>query len=167
MAYSATSDLLVGSIPTPSYLDTAKYVEDASDEIDSKIGHIYVTPVNVSDPGPLSRPARLLLKRINNFLASGRLILAVASPEENQNLHAYGWSLVTEATAALNSIISGDIQLDGAQLGTVDTLPVSTPLIDNLDAESNVEAFYDRICNPNYAYPPYTGRWSNPDNLVM
>jgi hypothetical protein len=167
MAYSQTTDLLLGEIPVPSYINTQKVVDDAADEIDSKLGHIYTTPFNVTDPGPMSRPARLLLKRINNFLATGRLILAVASPEENQTLHAYGWSLIREATTALDAIINGDIPLEGAQVVTGTSLPVSTPLINNLDSESNVEAFYDRIANPNYFYPPPVSGWSDPDKLVL
>ena len=169
VAYSASSDLLTGSIPTPAYLDLDKVVQDAADEIDSKLGHIYTTPFDVSNTGPLSRPARLLLKRINNFLATGRLILQVASPEEDSRLHAYGWSLIQEANAALAAIAAGEISLTGAQVlppvdGEVGP-PVSVPLISNLDPESNVEAFYDRVSNPNYSYGSYL-IGSTPDGFV-
>lgn len=168
VAYSTPTDLMLGEIPTPTYIDTTKIVQDAADEIDSKIGYVYETPVNIGTGSTVSRPAQLLLKRINNFLATGRLILQVASPEENRNLHAYGWSLIQEANAALNAIIAGEIVLEGAtpnpdsQAGP----PVSVPLIDNLDPESSVEAFYDRIANPNYSYG-YTGLYyTDPDGFV-
>src|SRR5689334_8522981 len=156
MAYSSPDDLLLGKIPLPTYIDAAKVVEDAAEEIDSKLGYLYVTPFNVSEnDSPLSRPARLLLKRISNNLATGRLILAISSPEENKNLHAYGWSLVREATEALRCIAEGEVVLDGAPvLPTSGGEAVTTPLINNVDAESNVEAFYDRIANPNYLYGP-------------
>jgi hypothetical protein len=125
------------------------YVNDAADEIDSKIGFVYSTPVDMSDPGPTSRPARLLLKRLNVFLASGRMLLAVASPGEEDQLHQYGLYLVKEATNTLDMIANGKIILDGAT--TIDTTqPPTVPLIDNLDSESQVEAFYDRISNPLY-----------------
>src|SRR3982751_5310702 len=134
VAYSASSDLLLGEIPIPSYIDKDKVVQDASDEIDSKIGHIFATPLNLTGTGEgaLSRPAALLIKRINNSLASGRLLLAIASPQEDSNLHAYGWSLIKEANEALYAICEGDIQLEGALANP--TAPVqtgSTPLIAN------------------------------------
>src|SRR6478736_7536461 len=144
----------MGAIPLPTYLDDDKIVQDAADEIDSKLGHLFETPFNVTegDPDALSRPSRLLLKRINSHLATGRLILQVASPEENRNLHAYGYSLVKEAEEALECIVKGDISLDGA-VPLDGTVPQPTvPLINNLDPESNVEAFYNRIANPSYVY---------------
>lgn len=170
MAYSAPTDLLLGNIPLPAYIDTTALVNDAADEIDSCIGYRYITPLDVNEiSSPLSRPARLLIIRISRNLASGRLILAVASPEENKNLHAYGWNLVKEATEALYAIKEGDILLDGAPpaANMPTTEPITAPQISNLDAESNVEAFYDRLANPNYCYPSNTRYYSNPDGLVL
>ena len=169
MAYCTADDLLVGNIPLPAYLDVNAVIEDAADEIDSKIGWRYVTPIDISEPGPLVRPARLMLKRINAALATGRLILAVASPEEKNNLHAYGWSLVREANGAINVIADGTVPLEGATLvdPAIDDEPVAVPLINNLDSESQVEAFYDRVANPDYFYPGIYPRYtSNPDSLV-
>lgn len=167
VAYSSKDDLLLGSIPISSELNPDKIVQDASDEIDSKLGHIFDTPFDLNEATTdLERPARLLIKRINNFLATGRLILAVASPEENQNLHAYGWQLIQEANAAIAAIISGDITLEGVTLLEKENAQVSTPLINNLDAESNVEAFYDRIANPDYVYLT-TPRYDSPDRLYL
>src|SRR6478735_1117004 len=151
-AYSVKGALLLGRIPWPINLAADRVVQTETEETDSKLGHIFDTPFDLSDTGPLSRPARLLIKRINNSLASGRLLLAISSPEENKNVHAYGWNLVKEALDAITCIIEGDIKLDGAPpadgLSTDST--VSTPLINNLDPESHVEAFYDRIANPNW-----------------
>lgn len=179
VAYCAVSDLLLGKIPTPAALDPAKYVQDAADEIDSKIGHLYETPIDLTEllvppPVPLvdgglkvSRPTRLLLKRINAHLASGRLLLAVAAPEEQRQLHAYAWSLVKEATAALDLIAAGDISLDGVDPINTTEGPVAKPLISNLDAESNVESFYDRIANPAYVYPLSERMYRMPDGLTL
>jgi len=153
--YSEVEDLLTGNIPMPDYVNKDKYVQDAADEIDSKIGFVYVTPVDISETSDVPRPARLLLKRINNFLASGRLIMAVAAGGEDDRLHAYGWSLVQDATAALNSIASGEIYLKGADPVNVGEDAIITSIIvDNLDPESNVEAFYNRVMNPTYFYSP-------------
>ena len=155
VAYSATTDLLTGDVPLPDYLNPQKFVDDAADEIDSKIGFIYQTPVNIADTvgNPVVRPVRLLLKRLNNFLASGRLLLAVATPDENERVHAYGLYLVQEATNTLNAIASGELPLTGAAVLEPDgETTITAPLQYNKDEESNVDAFYDRIANPDYFY---------------
>jgi phage gp36-like protein len=151
--YSAVGDLLTGQVPTPTYLDPAKYVSDASDEVDSFIGHIYVTPVDVTEMGPTSRPARLLLKRIANWLASGRLLMAASAGNQKLEINAYANTLVADATRALEAVASGDVPLIGAPLlPSEDETQTTGPQIYNVDAESNVEAFYDRIANPHYHF---------------
>ena len=159
-AYSTADDLLLGDIPLPGYLSPERYVTDAAKEIDSKIGFLYVTPVDLSaqaDP-QVSRPVRLLLQRINNFLASGRLLLAINSGNEDSQAHAYGLYLVNDATLALAQIASGEIPLDIPKVpGAGGADKVTAPLLSNLDPESNVEAFYDRIVNPNFSFGPLGG----------
>jgi hypothetical protein len=172
VAYCQASDLLTysGSIPAPSYLSPQKFVDDAADEIDSKIGFVYATPIDISDVAgnPVVRPARLLLKRLNVNLATGRMLLAADANGEDTQIHAYGWSLIREVVAALNNIADGDITLEGATLVTPNALNNNIPLIYNKDAESNVEAFYDRVANPNYVYPyPYGTRYINPDGVIL
>jgi len=159
VAYCLTSDLLTGDIPTPAYLDKQKFVDDAADEIDSKIGFVYATPIDVTDnPGnPVVRPVRILLKRLNVNLATGRLILAADASGEDDKLHAYGWSLIREANTTLNAIARGDVDLEGATLLDQNFDSPHAPLIHNEDAESNVEAFYNRISNPRYQYFPTYG----------
>lgn len=159
-AYCTTADLLNGGIPLPEYLDPAKYVQDAADEIDSKIGLRYITPISMAESGETAvpRPVRLFLKRTNAFLATGRLLLAVASPDERNQVHAYGRSLIEEATKALDAIASGEVSLtDVPEVNDGADAPITAPLISNLDSESSVEAFYDRIGNPNYFYSPPSG----------
>lgn len=156
MPYSEEGDLLVGDMPLPKGLRAQKYVDDAADEIDSMIGFIYKTPVPMLDDSPATRPARLLLKRLNNLLASGRLIMAMTTGGQRLELHAYGASLVSEATKVLNAIAAGDVLLTGAEL--IDPVegqePSFTgPQIANVDEESNVEAFYNRVANPEYLFP--------------
>jgi hypothetical protein len=156
MAYSEETDLLTGNIPTPAYLSPQKYINDAADEIDSKLGFIYKTPVDLATDAehPVPRPVRLLLKRLNNFLATGRLLMAVDAGGERTQVHAYGKQLVDDALLTLNMIAEGKLELtDTPKLdGTDGELKVTAPLISNLDAESNVEAFYDRIANPEYIF---------------
>lgn len=148
MAYSEVTDLLTGNIPTPGYLTPQKYVDDAADEIDSKIGFVYETPINVADDpdNPVVRPVRLLLKRINNFLASGRLLLAVTASDEDTSLHAYAKSLVDNAELALEAIFDGTILLEGAtELNPQTEDSHRGPMIANKDEFSAVDDFYDQL----------------------
>ena len=159
MTYSEVADLLTGQVPLPGSIDASKFVNDASNEVDSYIGFLYETPIDVSDTSPVLRPVRLLLKRLANQLATGRLILAAAAPSEQNRMHSYGRGLVTEALKILKDIADGEIILIGAP-PAVGVEPASTaPMIANEDAESNVSAFYDRVLatkTPTQAVAPYT-----------
>lgn len=157
--YSEVDDLLLGELGAPEQKVCQKYVQDAADEIDSKLGFIYVTPITLDVDGDF-RATALLLKRINNFLATGRLVLANAASREDQYLNAYGKSLIMEATEALNALTSGTMPLPGATPINPDSSQATGPIIDNLDVQSNVESFYAFATDPNpnrfypYPYPP-------------
>lgn len=151
-AYCVENDLLLGNIPTPDAMSKTQFVQDAADEIDSRIGMRYETPIDLTDP-ELKRPVKLLLKRLNVFLATGRFILAVTSNNEDDRLHAYGLSLINDAIETLEAIATGKFLLEGATPTAGESTPASTPLIFNEDPESSVEAFYNRIANPRYVYP--------------
>ena len=168
MPYSEPSDLLVGDMPLPRGMKPQSYVDDAADEIDSTIGFIYETPVDIAtDTTTVARPVRLLLKRLNNLLASGRLIQAMTVGGQRQELHAYGASLVNQALDVLKQIQAGDLVLEGVPLIENPDNPekFSGPQIFNLDAESNVESFYDRIANPYYSFGVERLTF-NPDGLI-
>lgn len=150
-AYCVDTDLLLGAIPTPAGVSKTQFVQDAADEIDSYIGQLYLTPVNLEDP-ELSRPVKLLLKRLNVHLATGRLILAVTSNDEDDRLHAYGRNLIREALELLKAIAAGTFLLEGVPAAEHLTPKATTVLIHNEDAESSVEAFYNRVANPGYFY---------------
>jgi hypothetical protein len=162
VAYSQVSDMLTGDIPLASGSDASRYVEDATDEIDSRIGHIYSTPLDLTEPSPVSRPARLLIKRVANFLATGRFLMAVNATNQRLEVNAYAERLIREASEALDMIASGAIILDGAPTEDGGELAASVPLINNLDAESNVEAFYDRIAMD----PSPVGVYVHPDRAL-
>lgn len=144
--YSEVADLLLGDIPTPS--DAGKWIQDATDEVDSKLGFRYVTPIVVDESVPGNRTTPLLLKRIANWLASGRLIVAKAASSSQQEVNAYGLSLIAQATAALDQIASGDLVLPGAAFLSVDDTGQSGPIISNLDSVSMVESFYAYATTP-------------------
>ena len=160
MSYCAVVDLLIGDITPSAALDPAKYVNDAADEIDSKIGFRYATPVAVTAP----RPVLLLLKRLNSHLASGRLILAATISGSSEQLNAYGADLVTSAQVTLEAIAAGEMYLPGAVASpTLPPAPLANdpstyPLLhSNLDAVSQVESFYEAVTNPGNQ-----GYFSNP-----
>jgi hypothetical protein len=165
--YSATTDLLTGDLPLPSYVSPQKFVDDAADEINSKIGFLYQVPVDLNAEA-VKTPVKLLLKRINNFLASGRLIMMLTQSQEDTRLHAYGYSLVADATAALAQIASGELVLELPKpAGSETEIAVTAPLIYNQDAESAVEAFYDRVANPNYCFGYFYGIPRNTDPGII
>jgi hypothetical protein len=163
--YSVVGDLLLGNIPA-TQLVPQKFVNDAADEVDSIIGFKYTTPIDMSDLGPVVKPARLLIKRVANWLASGRMILAADAAGEDVQLHAYGEKLVNDATMILMAIASGEVLLTGAV--PIDDPDAATPgllrapQIANVDPESIVEAFYaaldPRNLSANFPYSyPYSG----------
>lgn len=165
--YSEVGDLLLGDIPNPR--DAEKWVQDASDEIDSKLGTRYVTPIVVDESIAANRVTPLLLKRIANHFASGRLVCAKAASASQQEVHQYGMSLIRAANDALNQLVAGEMTLPGA--GFLDTADVgqSGPIISNLDAASNVESFYGMVTAPRtypgqpypVLYPAGSGFWSD------
>lgn len=148
--YSAKGDLLLGDLPLPAYVDVDKIIRDVADEIDSHVGFVYQTPFDLSDDSLLSRPSRLLIKRISVHLSTGRIILSVATTGEQNDTHAWGRRLVSDAMAALAAIRNGTFFLEGATLLPQANVEVTTPLIFNEDARSQVEAFYGALENPTY-----------------
>lgn len=144
-SYSQATDLLLGDIPLGRYIDKEKFIKDAADEIDGMIGSLYQTPIDMTDNGPVSRPARLLLKRISAHLSSGRLIMAMDASGQDEELQKYGIYLVREAEKLIKQIMSGAIELDGAEKIERGDGEATTPLINNLDERSRVEAFYNGV----------------------
>lgn len=144
--YSEVADLILGDIPEPK--DAIRWVQDATDEIDSKLGMRFVTPIVIDETVVAYRATILLLKRINNWLASGRLIVSKAASGEMQQLNAYGAYLLTQGEAALNELVKGDLPLPGLTPLESDDVGASGPIIGNVDAQSNVESFYTFVTTP-------------------
>lgn len=154
MAYSEESDLLLGDLMISARFDKKKFVDDAADEINSKLGFIYTLPL--AGPGepstPLPAHELLLLKGINNKLASGRLILTQAVAAEQQSLHAYGLRLVTEAMNDLMLIANGVVDLTAVKKNLGDAVRDNAPSIHNHDAESAVVMYESAVMRPEGAY---------------
>lgn len=144
--YSNSEDLLTGNIPLPAYVDVDKTLQDTADEIDSHIGFLYKTPIDITEQSTVVRPARLLLKRISTHIASGRIMMAAAASDDE--VHKYGAYLLRQGLDALKQIVAGKIVLEGAELIDADESVAHAPLIGNLDEESQVEAFYEHMRTP-------------------
>lgn len=153
-------------------LDTGKIVQEAADEIDSRLGFVYKLPLTPLPPaGALPEHEVLLLKQINNKLASGRLIMQIAAAGEDRSLHAYGLRLVTEATNDLMLLANGTVELTAVKQPISGSVPDKTPMIFNHDEESAVDMFESAAMrrgegarwqpgkvaseNPNYQDPVY------------
>lgn len=146
MPYCVPADLVLGDAQLPTGMDLNKVIQDAMDEIDSKIGFRYHTPV-ATTATDFPRPVLLLLKRLNAHLASGRIILAANISGEKSELHAYGAYLVREVERSLKAIADGSVDLPIPLVeGTV--VHQRAPLVANVDAASQVEAFYGALTNP-------------------
>jgi hypothetical protein len=153
-AYATVEDLLLGDMILSSKLSPAKFLQDSADEIDVRIGRIYVTPVVLSPPTPANRLARITLKLANARLASGRLLMAQAQAAQDDSLHAYGLFLLNEAEAAISAIETNRLILDGAVFRD-DLTDTPAPSIRNVDSTSPVEAFYTEVMGGSYfdSYP--------------
>jgi hypothetical protein len=153
VTYSEVDDLLLGDITLGTGARADKYVQDATDEIDSCLGFRYELPLNldyIGDPdNAVPSYAQLVLKQCANKLASGRLIMALAAGGEDTSMHAYGWALVQEGMITLNGLCSGMIDLPNA----VPVNPVAVgrdvgPSLGNQDSSSAMDAFYQYVSDP-------------------
>lgn len=151
MPYSEVADLLIGDLALGPTVDPEKFVIQAGEEMDSKLGYIYELPI---DFDALPTHQQLLLKGINNKLASGRLILSIDLAEEGQHLHAYGLRLVNEATNELLMVANGTALLDATRLDPAQDRD-RVPSVKNRDAESAVDMFENHVLRgePSYWSP--------------
>lgn len=151
--YSDKTELLIGDLVCSDTLKD-KHVTDASDEIDSKLGFLYTVPFTQAS---VSAPAWILIHRIANNLASGRLLLEINQSREPAALGyqnapvkvtSYGQSLIDEAEATLAMIVKGDINLNPPGDSGDDLKVLHGSRVANLDKYSQVEAFYGWASKP-------------------
>ena len=131
MSYCEKADLLVGDIVVGPGNSFERWITTAGLEMDSKMGYIYVTPIDVTILPPHQSA---LLKMICAKLASGRMLMAMAQGGEDTSVHAYALLLVRQATEELMLIANGEVDLtaprvdeDGAPVDTVDDPTVDDP----------------------------------------
>lgn len=142
MAYSDVSDLIIGQLTIGPLINKTSFVDMASAEIDAAIGSYYVTPVNVS---LLADHSLKLLRHCANLIATGRLIMALPIPTEDNGVHAYGRYLLEEGKSILMQIVGGDVSLVGAPTQEINEESGNAPKIANVDSASGVETFYQNV----------------------
>lgn len=147
MAYCTTDDLILGDTPLGT-IDASKYVDNAFTDMNSRLGYVYELPITAS---AVAEHQWDLLKKINTFIASGRLIMAQAAGAEDNALHSYGLSLVQEGFADLGLILDGSLPLSATPVAG--SAPDSGPTITNRDEYSGVELFEDNF------YTSWTDGW--------
>lgn len=148
MAYCDTTDLLIGDTRLPSNVDPQAYVNAAADEIDGAIGFKYATPIALDETVAVNRPVMLLLKTINAWLATGRILLTISRSSEDSSLDALGTYYVKGALDRVAQIVDGKILLVNAVENTVGLSTFKGPTIINGDSESMVDAFYGHFQRP-------------------
>lgn len=160
MPYCVQADLLLGEIPTPSYMDVLKYIDNASEEVDVALGQLYTTPIEVVEIAQ-NKPTTLFLKQVTAKLATGRIIMAAATGKQDIEVNAYGKYLIDEAWGAIANVLSGNYVLPGATQIDAPASDVGGVRLKNVDAISQVEGFYNQVqAQPvPYSTPGYPEGW--------
>jgi len=148
--YCGTGDLYISGVRMPQgmHMTPETAISMAAEEIDTKIGMLYQTPVSVEENDPTKRFDTLTLKRINALLASGRLITSMATGGEQDRVHAYGEYLLRMALAHLDQIQSGVIKLTSAiPIEQADQNPLNKGplLVTDNQKGSLVDSFYQNF----------------------
>ena len=78
--YCEEKDLLLGDMQVPRTVSKAEWIQSAADEMDAWIGQVYVIPIPLDPMDSAHQADILLLKKINQFLATGRIIIRPACP---------------------------------------------------------------------------------------
>ncbi len=155
ITYSTDADLLIGDI-TYDTGTTDRFRVIAKNEIDSKLGWLYVLPLT-----GITSHITLILQNIESHIATGRLILDRAAGGEDSALQAYGASLLKEGQDDLMMIMSGMLVLTGAQRIASEAAEGNAPSIIEGDMTSGVDAYYGWVSQPAWAnrgiYGPYGG----------
>ena len=143
--YCEPSDLMLGQLSEdiPRWIGTTsddyyKHIENAAEEIDLVIGRRYTLPLTLLE----GSADQLLLKKLNRFIASGRILMAASAGNETDNVHQYAEYLLREAGAALEAIACGHIELEGQQDAPGIGKTISGPAVFLSDEDSFVRDFY-------------------------
>lgn len=134
----------LGDMAISTNISLDAVAEDAAGEMNVRLGERYVTPLNLSAAALLPHHKRMI-ELINARLAAGRLIMSIASPTEDRDLHRYGEYLIGLAMGDLELVTSGRVLLGGQTdaVTVIDQDKYAGPSIFNQDGESGVEMYVD------------------------
>lgn len=170
------ADLLITNGMTVASGDMEKFIKVAQDEIDSKIGFTYLTPLDIGSTNTLM-PAnqKTLIKSIAVRLATGRLIMGTALGGQAETVNAYGLFLIKEAESDLMAIANGQIDLvaqrvdaSGSPIGVIPDPSradpyARTPTAWNSDSTSPVTLFEKNFMT---GTDPEILPWTPADNIT-
>jgi len=152
--YCASTDLLIDHQMYTDINEKDRFVKGASDSMDSKLGFIYVVPIDLD---ALPAHEKSLLKTINAQMATGRLIMSRSSAGQENQVNQYALFLLKQAEADLMAIANGHVDLHASRvdsnLDPLGTLPdptttdryARTPTAWNPDAVSAVTLFEKNV----------------------
>jgi len=130
-------------LPATMSFDTMR--EAASNELDSKLGVRYVTPIVASVSDPVQQPTAYWLSTVTAMIAAARFMLSTAAPGSQETANNYGVYLLATAEGLIKEVISGQRDLIGIiEVGDTGQ-KYKGPAIINEDAYSQVDVYYDNF----------------------
>lgn len=134
------------NIKLPTGVSWDSLAQSAANEVDANLGVRYATPIAANPDDPSTRSTAYWLQNVSSQVAAARLLLSVAAPGSQDSANAYGRYLLGMATAMMNDVISGKVDLAGAEdaASGVDR-KITGPTIINQDRYSQVDVFYDNF----------------------
>lgn len=155
MAYCDVTDLFIGDTRLDETTTPPQaFVNSAGDEIDAAIGYAYITPI-APDDNSQNRPTILLLKLLNQYIATGRILITTGRVGEDGKLDALGQYYLTMGLQRLQMIVDGKIDLIGA-IHTAGSNNMKGPQLTNSEPQSLVDMFYSEM------NPSNPGFWIDP-----
>lgn len=135
----------VQNIKLPAGVTWESMAETASNEVDSNIGVRYVTPVVVSPVDPETRAAAYWLQNVTALVAAARLMLSTAAPGSQDTANQYGQYLLRNAQQLMQDVVSGKVDLPGAEEISSNDSTIQGATILNGDRYSQVDLYYDNF----------------------
>ena len=166
--YVEEDDLLLGELTDTlsSSVNPTQYLEMTAEEIDSKLGVMYVVPIDVAT---LPNSQGSLIKSIHRKLCSGRIIMAATIAHADGAIHQYALRLVKEAQMELMAVANSDVVLLGAERVDGEGVPrgdipdaetadpeARVPTATNRDSNSAVVTFEENFMQTNIQTPLLT-----------
>lgn len=144
VGYCEIMDLLLGDLTVAASVNKYTYINSAAAEMDGFIGQRYMLPLDLSlAPDWIA----LKLKTINQNLATGRLVQALAVAHQDASVNAYGQHLIDSAMVELQGIANGTIALPGLPLEPT-SFRTTAPSITNHDDFSAIDQFEEGFMRP-------------------